>query len=108
MTKIITPQPGIMDIELYQGGAAHIDGVSNVVKLSSNENPFGPSLRPQRRRFARRGLICIGIRRRDHIALRAGHWRGAWRWTRAVIICGVGSDEILVTFSVSAYAGAGG
>ena len=40
---VITPQPGIMDIELYQGGAAHIDGVSNVVKLSSNENPFGPS-----------------------------------------------------------------
>ena len=42
MTKI-TPQPGILDIELYQGGASHITGVTNVTKLSSNENPFGPS-----------------------------------------------------------------
>ena len=42
MTKI-TPQPGIMNIALYQSGAAHVEGVSNVVKLSSNENPFGPA-----------------------------------------------------------------
>ncbi len=42
MTQI-TPQPGIMDIALYQGGAAHVAGVSNTVKLSSNENPLGPS-----------------------------------------------------------------
>ena len=42
MTQI-TPQPGIMDIALYQGGAAHVDGVSNVTKLSSNENPLGAS-----------------------------------------------------------------
>ena len=42
MTKI-TPQPGIMDIALYQGGQSHVEGVENVIKLSSNENPFGPS-----------------------------------------------------------------
>ena len=42
MAKIL-PQPGISQIELYQGGSSHIEGVSNVVKLSSNENPFGPS-----------------------------------------------------------------
>ncbi len=42
MSKI-KPRAGIMDIPLYQGGAAHVEGVSNVVKLSSNENPFGPS-----------------------------------------------------------------
>ena len=39
----IRPQPGILDIALYQGGKAHVAGVSNVVKLSSNENPFGAS-----------------------------------------------------------------
>ena len=39
----ITAQPGIMDIELYQSGATHIEGVDNVTKLSSNENPLGPS-----------------------------------------------------------------
>jgi histidinol-phosphate/aromatic aminotransferase/cobyric acid decarboxylase-like protein len=42
MSKI-TPQPGIMEIAPYQGGAAHVEGVANAVKLSSNENPFGPS-----------------------------------------------------------------
>ena len=41
MSKI-KPQPGIMDIALYQGGKSHVDGVENVLKLSSNENPFGP------------------------------------------------------------------
>ena len=39
----IEPQPGIMEIALYQGGKSSVEGVSNVVKLSSNENPFGPS-----------------------------------------------------------------
>ena len=43
MTKIITPKPGIMDIELYVGGKSHAVGIENTVKLSSNENPFGPS-----------------------------------------------------------------
>jgi len=39
----IKPQPGIMDIELYQGGTSHLAGIKDVVKLSSNENPLGPS-----------------------------------------------------------------
>ena len=43
MTQKIQPQPGIMDIEIYVGGKGHVDGVSNTVKLSSNENPHGPS-----------------------------------------------------------------
>jgi len=41
----ITPQPGIMDIALYQGGAASVEGVADVIKLSSNENLYGPSPR---------------------------------------------------------------
>ena len=28
---LITAQPGIMDIELYQSGAAHIEGVDNII-----------------------------------------------------------------------------
>lgn len=43
MTEAIRPQPGILDIALYEGGKAHVAGVANAVKLSSNENPFGPS-----------------------------------------------------------------
>ena len=43
MHDTIRPQPGILDIALYEGGKAHLAGVSNALKLSSNENPFGPS-----------------------------------------------------------------
>ena len=32
-----------MDIALYEGGAAHVAGITDAIKLSSNENPFGPS-----------------------------------------------------------------
>ncbi|MCU0912380.1 MAG: histidinol-phosphate transaminase, partial [Rhodobacteraceae bacterium] len=43
MTQTIRPQPGIMDIALYQGGESRLPGRADVLKLSSNENPFGPS-----------------------------------------------------------------
>ena len=39
----IRPQPGILEIALYQGGESRLPGHDRVLKLSSNENPFGPS-----------------------------------------------------------------
>ena len=39
----IRPQPGILDIALYQGGESRLEGHVRVLKLSSNENPLGPS-----------------------------------------------------------------
>ncbi len=99
-----TPQPGIMDIALYQGGASHIDGVSNVLKLSSNENPSGP---PQSARDAITQTVQDLHRypSTDHGQLRAAigdvHGLDPDR-----IICGVGSDEI-ITFLCQAYAGVG-
>ena len=36
------PKPGILDISPYVGGRATLAGVSEVIKLSSNESPFGP------------------------------------------------------------------
>ena len=38
----LTPKPGILDITPYVGGRAEAPGVKDVVKLSSNESPFGP------------------------------------------------------------------
>lgn len=38
-----TPNPGIIDIALYVGGESKAPGAERVVKLSSNENPFGTS-----------------------------------------------------------------
>lgn len=39
----ITTKRSIEKIKIYKGGKAKIKGVSKVIKLSSNENPFGPS-----------------------------------------------------------------
>ena len=33
----------IKNIPLYQGGESKLDQFSSITKLSSNENPFGPS-----------------------------------------------------------------
>lgn len=103
MTQI-TPQPGIMDIALYQGGAAHVTGVSNVVKLSSNENPFGPSPRA----VAAMQEAVANMHRypsSDHASLRQaiGEVHGL---APEQIICGAGSDEI-IAFLCQAYAGPG-
>jgi histidinol-phosphate aminotransferase len=103
MTQI-TPQPGIMDIALYQGGVSHLHGVENAIKLSSNENPFGPSPRT----IAAVRESAPDLHRyppTDHADLRLaiGEVHGL---DPARIICGVGSDEVL-QFVVHAYAGPG-
>ncbi|WP_272003931.1 histidinol-phosphate transaminase [Roseovarius sp. ZX-A-9] len=103
MTKI-TPQPGILDIALYEGGAAHIEGIQNVVKLSSNENPFGPS-DAAKEAFRKSAYDLHRYPSSDHAALRAaiGEIHGL---DPARIICGAGSDEI-IAFLCQAYAGPG-
>ncbi|EEE38578.1 histidinol-phosphate aminotransferase [Rhodobacteraceae bacterium KLH11] len=103
MTKPI-PQPGIMDIALYQGGQSHVAGVAEVIKLSSNENPFGPS--PKAIEAARESATTLHrYPSTDHASLRAAisrrHGLDAER-----IICGVGSDEVL-QFVAQAYTGPG-
>ncbi len=104
MNDAIRPQPGILDIALYQGGQAHVAGVSNVVKLSSNENPFGPSERAKDV-FLRTVHQLHRYPSTDHGNLRQAiadvHGLDPER-----IICGAGSDEI-ITFLCQAYAGSG-
>lgn len=102
MNDQIRPQPGIMDIALYQGGKASVAGVSNIVKLSSNENPFGPSDRAKDA-FQRSVHQLHRYPSTDHASLRDAiaevHGLDANR-----VICGVGSDEI-IHFLCQAYAG---
>jgi len=104
MTRAITPQPGIMDIALYVGGKARLDGVADVVKLSSNENPFGPSPRAIEAAQASLGSLHR-YPSTDHAELRTaiGEAHGL---DPDRIICGAGSDEI-ITFLCQAYAGPG-
>ena len=104
MNDAIRPQPGILDIALYQGGQSHLAGMANVVKLSSNENPFGPGERAKEV-FLRSAHTLHRYPNTDHAGLRQAiaevHGLDAAR-----VICGVGSDEI-ITFLCQAYAGPG-
>lgn len=102
MTDAIRPQPGIMDIALYEGGKAHVAGVTNVVKLSSNENPFGPSDRAKEA-FQRTVHSLHRYPSTDHAPLREAIAE-VHRLDASRVICGVGSDEI-ITFLCQAYAG---
>ncbi|MGC9418010.1 MAG: histidinol-phosphate transaminase [Rhodovulum sp.] len=101
---LITPQPGILDIAPYVGGQSHIAGMTDVIKLSSNENPFGPSERAKAA-FARTAHSLHRYPSTDHAHLRAaiGEVHGV---DPSRVICGVGSDEI-ITFLCQAYAGPG-
>lgn len=102
MSDQIKPQPGILDIALYEGGKANVAGVANAVKLSSNENPFGASDR-SKDAYLRAVHSLHRYPGTDHAALRQAiaevHRLDADR-----VICGVGSDEI-ITFLCQAYAG---
>jgi len=100
----ITPQPGIMDIALYQGGAASVEGVADIVKLSSNENLYGPSPRASDAFRQSAGELHV-YPSTQHERLREAigevHGLDAER-----VMCGVGSDEI-ISFLCYAYAGPG-
>ena len=103
MAKIV-PQPGISDIKLYQSGASHVDGLGEVLKLSSNENPFGPS--PKAVEAIRKSAHTLHrYPSTDHQSLRRAIAETFDLWSDN-IICGVGSDEI-ISFLCYAYAGVG-
>ncbi len=100
----IRPQPGILDIALYQGGQSHLPGQGEAIKLSANENPFGPGDRAIEA-YRRAGHSLHRYPGTDHANLRRAiaevNGLDAGR-----VICGAGSDEV-ITFLCQAYAGIG-
>ncbi len=100
----IEPQPGIMEIALYQGGQSALPGKSDVLKLSSNENPFGASPLAVEA-YTRAAHNLHRYPSTDHRALRdaIGEVHGL---DPDRIICGVGSDEI-IHFLCQCYVGPG-
>jgi len=100
----IRPQPGILDIALYVGGESSLPGHAQVLKLSSNENPFGASPAALAA-YRAAGESLHRYPSSDHAGLRAAiaevHGLDAGR-----ILCGNGSDEI-IAFLTQAYAGPG-
>ncbi|MEM9708206.1 MAG: histidinol-phosphate transaminase [Pseudomonadota bacterium] len=98
------PQPGILDIALYQGGRSAIAGRQDALKLSSNENPLGPPPSAQAA-MAEAAASAHIYPSTDHGALRTaiGEIHGL---DPDRIICGAGSDEVL-QFVTQAFAGPG-
>jgi len=100
----LTPRPGIMDITPYVGGESKLPGVDRVIKLASNEGPFGPSPK------------AMEAYKETAPSLHRYPDGGAWELTGAIsekygierkqIVCGAGSDEILGLLC-RAYAGPG-
>jgi histidinol-phosphate aminotransferase len=94
----------IYKIKPYRPGTSRLEGVANPIKLSSNENPFGPS--PEALR-AMEKAIRKAHRYPDGGALELRQAIGAARGIDAdAIVCGAGSDE-LISFLCQAYAGPG-
>ncbi len=93
-----------MDIDPYVGGDSSLAGEGKVHKLSSNENPLGPSPKAVAAFEAAAGTL-ERYPSSDHARLRgaiaAAHGVDAER-----VICGDGSDEV-IAWLCHAYAGAG-
>jgi len=89
-----TPRAGIMDIEAYVPGKSTAPaGVTKVYKLSSNENPLGPSpkaIEAARAVAAKLDVYPDGSARRLREAIAEVHGLNP-----ANIVCSNGSDEIL-------------
>ncbi|MAL10147.1 MAG: histidinol-phosphate transaminase [Maricaulis sp.] len=89
----VTPRPGILDIRPYKPGAADAPGITNPVKLSSNENPMGcsPDAKAAFERASEKlNLYPDGSARRLREAIAEVEGLEADR-----IVCGCGSDELL-------------
>ncbi len=100
----IAPQPGVLDIAPYVGGESAIPGANRIIKLSSNENPLGPSPRAIEAYQAEAGRLAIypdGGHARLRAAIAEVEGLEADR-----IVCGAGSDEIIALLC-QAYAGEG-
>lgn len=104
MSKAPTPKPGITDISPYVGGKSKVEGAVKALKLSSNENPWGPSPKARAAFEAQAGQLH---RYPDggHLSLREAIAQ-AYNLPASQLICGAGSDELL-NLLIHAYAGPG-
>ena len=101
---LLTPRPGILEIDPYVGGESKLAGANRVIRLASNENALGPSPRAVEAYEALGGELHrypdgASAVLRDTIAEVHGV-------EAARVVCGAGSDE-LITFLMRAYAGPG-
>ncbi len=86
------PGPGILGIAPYVGGESKANGASRIIKLSSNENPFGPS--PRALTALSRDLALEKYPDGNCSELRAAI-AAKFGLEEDRILCGSGSDEII-------------
>jgi len=99
-----TPRPGVLDIAPYVPGTSALAGARPVIKLSSNETPFGPSPRAIEAYLAAANSLSRypdGSAR----ALRKAIGK-IYGLDPGHIVCGAGSDELL-NLLAGAYLGPG-
>ncbi|MDE3117249.1 MAG: histidinol-phosphate transaminase, partial [Pseudomonadota bacterium] len=100
MNMTLAPKPGVLDIAPYIGGRASVAGVTEPIKLSSNESALGPSAKAVAaygRAAADMSIYPEGSARLLREAIAEAYGLDAAR-----IVCGNGSDEIL-TMLANAY-----
>ena len=102
--RALRPRQGILDIAAYAPGKSELAGGGPVIKLSSNETPFGPSPRAIEAYLKEAQMLSRypnGSARplREAIAKLYG-------LDPARIVCGAGSDELL-SLLATAYLGPG-
>ena len=93
MSQQPTPKPGVLRVAPYVGGAAPAKGQEGVVKLSSNENPYGPS-EAAMKAYRMAGRDLHRYPETSHHALRQAI-ADAYGLAADRIVCGNGSDELL-------------
>ena len=92
------PKKYLNAIKAYKGGLSKIEGVDKIYKLSSNENPFGPSS----------NAIAEYEKISNNLGLYPDSSNAALKFAISTkysidsdrIICGCGSDEILHLLSL--------
>lgn len=98
------PKACLRDLKPYKGGDSKLDGADRVIKLSSNENPLGPS--PRAADAFRKAADQLDL----YPDGGAGALRGAIASVHGLdpdrIVCGAGSDEI-ISLLCQAYCGVG-
>jgi len=104
MSKRPEARPGIMDIAAYVGGESAIPGVDRIIKLSSNEGPFGPSPLASKA-FEAEAANLHRYPDGSATALRSAIGE-RYGLDPEKIVCGAGSDE-LIALLCKAYAGPG-
>lgn len=93
MTNSPEPRPGVLQIHAYKAGESTIEGKTRVIKLASNESPFGPSphaVEAARDAIERLELYPDGT----SLALRAAIGE-AYGLDPELIVAGTGSEQLL-------------